>query len=607
MTCAAAEVHLALGSEQIDEALSWPSPWGGRQPRAWQAEALPLCLAAIQTGERGVVSAVMGSGKSFVIAEILANLPPKPGCVDIVTTPTIRLVDQLAETIRRRCGHVGRYYTHAHELDWPIVVACNSSAPALAAELDQRELGVRLWVADEVHRTAGDEIAAAAVALNPEKRIGFTATPFRADESERIALFDRVVYEYGAGAAVASRGVDGLPDVLVPYQIRKWSGGDSTDLDSACGAMIAALGDAPGPGLANALTIEDAVSFAARLSAAGISAEAIHSRLSRDEQADLLEQLRGGGLRALVHVALLSEGVDFPWLRWICLRRAVGSRVRFAQELGRVLRACPSERKTHATVLDPNDLFSVFGLSYEAALGWEESAPKPRPKEREEREEPIEGREHVQRWARPIDEIEWHIRRLALAAQADGQIVEAVARGTWCRRAATEKQIAALRNMAWMARGPLPWRRWLAAVCVADVALSSGAASDLFGLLKAARAQWTGPEEATDLPELGTALATIQAAEATDRRCYIAVARRGPKTAVVAMHRGRVLTAEVSEMPARSAYSLAVREARLRGQEAVLPASEWLPRGIAGEYDTVPQTDHPAVSAAWRALGARDK
>jgi hypothetical protein len=61
--------------------------------------------------------------------------------------------------------------------------------------------------------------------------------------------------------------------------------------------------------------------------------------------------LRSGDLDAVVHCHMLSEGVDMPFLRRLVLRHARGSRVEFAQEIGRVLRAC--EGKAHADVFDP--------------------------------------------------------------------------------------------------------------------------------------------------------------------------------------------------------------------------------------------------------------
>ena len=56
-----------------------------------------------------------------------------------------------------------------------------------------------------------------------------------------------------------------------------------------------------------------------------------------------------------------------PELRWICLRRKTGARVRFAQYIGRGLRAVPG--KTHCNVLDPWDLFNLHSLDWKACLG----------------------------------------------------------------------------------------------------------------------------------------------------------------------------------------------------------------------------------------------
>jgi hypothetical protein len=48
---------------------------------------------------------------------------------------------------------------------------------------------------------------------------------------------------------------------------------------------------------------------------------------------------------------MLSEGVDMPFLRRLAIRHARGSRVEYAQEIGRVLRATAG--KSYALVYDP--------------------------------------------------------------------------------------------------------------------------------------------------------------------------------------------------------------------------------------------------------------
>jgi hypothetical protein len=143
--------------------------------------------------------------------------------------------------------------------------------------------------------------------------------------------------------------------------------------------MIKAHGH--GPGIVSALDIEDAEAHAAYLTAHGIPARAIHSKQDEQERADLLERLRVGELRALVHVALLAEGVDLPWLRWLALRRPTKARVRFVQELGRVLRVVSHHEpwaaddlarwgeKRHAMILDPHDALGALGLKHPDQLG----------------------------------------------------------------------------------------------------------------------------------------------------------------------------------------------------------------------------------------------
>jgi hypothetical protein len=71
---------------------------------------------------------------------------------------------------------------------------------------------------------------------------------------------------------------------------------------------------------------------------------------------------------------MLSEGFDCPAIRWMCMRRPVKSRVRFAQEVGRGLRA--DEGKTECLIFDPFDLFDQLSMTFEAALGEIEAEEK---------------------------------------------------------------------------------------------------------------------------------------------------------------------------------------------------------------------------------------
>lgn len=515
-------------------------PWSGApwQPRAWQRDALPVIEEALAGGRRAVVSAVMGSGKSVLLTEVAARARARGQRV-LITTPTQKLVRQLAATGRSRFtdmgplahGVVGAYFAHAHEGHADIVVACNASVPRLVAE--GHRFG--LWIADEVHKTESTEFHVAAEALEGIPALGFTATPYRSNESESLRLWDEVVYRYTPADALR----DG---VIVPWRIVPWDGDGSDDLDDVCLEMIAA--HAEGPGIVNAKSIEDAEAFAAELSSRGVACEAIHSRLADGQREDLLDRLEAGELGCLAHVNLLAEGVDLPWLRWLCLRRPVGARVRFQQEIGRALRAAPG--KSHAVFLDPHDLFGTFGMSYREALGW--------PEEGDAEGEGQDGPSPLTRdgqlalslggpaLAVATDPVSAYCRRLLLVMQAIGAAGEGkIQSSSWRRMASTAKQQGALRRMAGLA-GRLPEAhveviRDLIGRRAAD--LTRGAASDLLDLLMSLRTEpWPEGAEADVLG--ADILSGYRSVWASDPSYYVSTVLTRHVAALVVVWGGRV-------------------------------------------------------------------
>ena len=400
--------------------------WLGHTPRAWQATALEKAEAALRAGKRGVVRACTGSGKSLLQAELVARAIEHLGDGEriVVSAPTQKLVAQLGDTIAARIGEdlVGRYFQYDKETHAPVIVTCHASmfesevlcpqchpmrmiapikvelfedalararmafeeaaiggdfrycrnafthtravafASRLTSALLEQDLEVSLWLADECHKTECDQVLGFAEWVRPARTIGFTATPWRSSENESLTLFDDLIFDYGPTSAIK----DG---VVIQPTIRPYSG-NLEEVDEVCLEMIQNhLEVNPGPGVVSADSIDDADLFATYLEASGVRARSIHSRLSGDQQANRLEMLERGELDCLVHVCLLAEGVDLPWLEWLCLRRMNSSRVRFVQEVGRVIRTYPG--KSRAWVMDPHDLFGRLSLDYSAVLGGE--------------------------------------------------------------------------------------------------------------------------------------------------------------------------------------------------------------------------------------------
>ncbi len=404
-------------------------------PRDWQAKAVPIALKHLERrpDQPAVIRAVPGSGKSAVIAAICKATQLESNEVVVISTPTRFLVRQL----HKECfpwvfpDEMGKFFSSQKSWNCRYVVACGMSLEKLATILRENGRKVALWIADEAHRSEAPTMRKAHLELNPERALAFTATAFRASRKERLSLWKKLLYDYGPVEALRDK-------VVVPWRVVGYEGG-VTLRDDAC---IEMLSSANGPGIVSADSIKDAEAFAKRLTENNIPAEPVHCEMSVSHFRDALIRLAKRELRMLVHVSILQEGVNIPWLRWICLRRCVTSRVRFVQEVGRALRSYPG--KQEAVIYDPHDLFGLFKLDYRAVLGGisekDELGLEPKPfgpfPDEPGTEDEIRGREGI----------ELYLRQLSLAFDACG-FVERFVGGEWRGLPVTGKQLGYLQNL----------------------------------------------------------------------------------------------------------------------------------------------------------------
>jgi len=480
------------------------APWAS--PRRWQQEALDAVRETIGH-TRPVVRAVTGAGKSAVIAELAWQQAGKV----VVTTPTRKLVGQLSATCREWGCRVGQFYTDAKQTRQPVIVTCNNSLPSLAERIDPPDL----WIVDEAHKSECDTIHDASLgprdhdgtrqadqAWEPARRVGFTATPYRADENEELSLFDTLAYNYGPGEAMS----DG---VVVPPRVKHYHG-TAEDLDEACVEMIQG---AEGPGVVDSLNIRDCEEFADQLRKAGVAAKTVHSKQHDRTVQRHIQQLKDAQLDCLVHVSLLSEGVDLPWLRWLCCRRPISSRTLFAQYVGRGLRSHPG--KDYCVVYDPQDLFGQLSLDYEAILAGdqtdeaEEGIPELPALELDWTVEEIA--EELESGGKPqetlsgvpvkvVDPTTSYIRRLRLAFQSMG-LADMTIDGDaeWRSESPTDNQLSRIERDHWLVTEPDVPSTHSRALRIAIRAIEEcdrGTASDLITILNVLRYGWPeGVEE----------------------------------------------------------------------------------------------------------------
>lgn len=469
-------------------------------PREWQREAVSSARRHLESHEAtpGVIAAVMGAGKSAVIGELAATYRPNDDRVLVITTPSVSLVHQLASTVQRFTSQpVGVWYGREKNVQ-AVTVCCMASAPTLSRHLTSLGVSVRVWIADEAHKTECSTMIQAHRLFQPSRAIGFTATPFRASEKEELSLWGKLLYHYTPSQAIQ----DG---VVVPPKVVSYTG-PVLPVNAACVAMIQdALDGGEGPGMVNASTVEDADNFVEFLSHSGIRADAVHSRMTEARNTMVIERLRLGQLDCLVHVNMLAEGTNLPWLRWLCLRRAVQSKVRFCQEVGRVLRTFPG--KEYGLCLDPNDLFDVFGLSgdYAAVLAGDSKDKPEHIKIAEELDEMMKSNSDLPKPVRCTKAmgpaVAW-IRAAKMALKSAGYIEEEIRSTEWRKDAASDKQVDLTPRIAQIFKAKLPQQHQEAALTGARLgymrSLKKGDLSDLITIgFTIAGKGW--PEEADRL------------------------------------------------------------------------------------------------------------
>eukprot|EP00438_Fugacium_kawagutii_P017900 Skav201917 [mRNA] locus=scaffold3992:189213:192371:+ [translate_table: standard] len=300
-----------------------------------QVECLKKCRKFLQSRKKRnfFVQMATGTGKSLVMADLLAGLRAcKRSCVIV---PKLDLMEQLAQLLEETlAAPVARVGTgHPADFSAEVFVCVRNSAWQLA------NLTLDLLILDEAHHyepepnanvtpdvgvdnpTAGVH-AWQVLSLNASKRIFFSATLLKNkpdfDFGLRPAIEAGIIKDYALGVPVLSEG-DPRPGLIEVIQNLPLS------------RKI----------LAFCNTVCEAKRFTKMLCDTGIPADhynALTSTLQRKEILKNFQRSEGhGGLRVLVTVDVLSEGVDLP-VADTCLFVAPRQGVRLQQCVGRVLR-----------------------------------------------------------------------------------------------------------------------------------------------------------------------------------------------------------------------------------------------------------------------------
>ena len=287
-----------------------------------------------------------GTGKSMVMADLLADFKKGAGKACVIV-PKLDLMDQLADLLEEMLSlQISRVGT-----GWPADLSADVFVCVRNSAWQLQNVTFDLQILDEAHHyeplpqgtIMANEIspypdsahATQVLGLNTKKRIFFSATLRR----------NKADYEFGLRPAIDA-GIITDYTIMVP---------------------VLSAGD-PRPGLVDIIqglpmlrkilafcnTVDEARGFTRLLNQRGIPADHYNGQTARPRRQEILSSFTRspvrGGIRVLVTVDVLSEGVDLPFAD-TCLFVAPRHGVRLRQCVGRVLRK--QDQKIDALVIAP--------------------------------------------------------------------------------------------------------------------------------------------------------------------------------------------------------------------------------------------------------------
>lgn len=360
------------------------------QLRPYQEDAIRELDARIAAGKRRiVVVAATGSGKTVIFACVVARAVTQGRSV-LVVAHRRELIQQTYERLLR---------AGVREEQVGVLMANDSrrrpAAPVQVASIDTLRHRAKppadLVIVDEAHRELARSYGEMRTHYPSAVHLGFTATPYRADNRGLGEFYDDLLLVASIGDLIAQGYLvephvftvpkDRLPDLA---GVRVRAGDYAQDqLDEAVD-QARLVGDivehwcrhASGVRtVAFAVSVKHSRHIAERFREAGIAAEHLDGTTPTVERDAMLARLERSETLVVSNCGVLCEGWDQPSAKCAILARPTKSTGLYLQQAGRILRPWEGQR---AIILDHAGCAREHGLPQEER----EFSLEPKPKRR---------------------------------------------------------------------------------------------------------------------------------------------------------------------------------------------------------------------------------
>lgn len=222
-------------------------------------------------------------------------------------------------------------------------------------------------VVDECHRYSGNDFEKTVDYFNPKRVLGFTATPNRSDGKSLKGLFDEIIFERDIVFGIKNKYLTPIhcERINVHYDLSSVniSKGDyvakglaeAVNIPSAIQAIKEVYDKAPKPALIFAVDIAHAEALAQ-----ACNIPVAHSKKTKKEVTQTLEDFRAGKIDGLVSVEMFTEGMNLNNAISLIMARPTQSELLYIQIVGRIVRLHPSKEKAY--------LFDCVGITGKHSL-----------------------------------------------------------------------------------------------------------------------------------------------------------------------------------------------------------------------------------------------